>query len=94
MSTVDTSSRWKLGKDMISSDTILDPVTFDDLILTLKCNCEHITPDAVIIQATEIINQRLEDVKYLVENNIDEIIALATDEPNEDAGHDDITLEE
>lgn len=85
---------WKLGKDMISSDTILDPVTFDDLILALKCNCEHITPDAVIIQATEILNQRLEDWKYLIENNIDEIIALATDEPLEDAGHDDITLEE
>ena len=94
MSTVDTSSRWKLGKDMISSDTILDPVTFDDLILALKCNCEHITPDAVIVQATEIINQRLEDWKYLIENNINEIIALATDEPLEDAGHDDITLEE
>ena len=55
---------------------------------------EHITPDAVIVQATEIINQRLEDWKYLIENNIDEIIALATDEPLEDAGHDDITLEE
>ena len=94
MSTVDTSSRWKLGKDMIPSDTILNPVTFDDLILALKCNCEHITPDAVIVQATEIINQRLEDWKYLIENNIDEIIALATDEPLEDAGHDDITLEE
>lgn len=94
MSTVDTSSRWKLGEDMIPSDTILDPVTFDDLILALKCNCEHITPDAVIVQATEIINQRLEDWKYLIENNIDEIIALATDEPIEDAGHDDITLEE
>lgn len=87
-------SDWKLGKDMLTSDTILDPVTFDDLILALKCNCEHITPDAVIVQATEIINQRLEDWKYLIENNIDEIIALATDEPNEDAGHDDITLEE
>lgn len=87
-------SDWKLGKDMLTSDTILDPVTFDDLILALKCNCKCITPDAVIIQATEIINQRLEDWKYLIENNIDEIIALATDEPNEDAGHDDITLEE
>lgn len=85
---------WKLGKDMIPSDTILDPVTFDDLILALKCNCEHITPDAVIVQATEIVNQRLEDWKYLIENNINEIIALATDEPLEDAGHDDITLEE
>lgn len=87
-------SDWKLGKDMIPSDTILDPVTFDDLIPALKCNCERITPDAVIIQATEIVNQRLEDWKYLIENNIDEIIALATDEPLEDAGHDDITLEE
>jgi hypothetical protein len=85
---------WKLGKDLLTSDTILDPVTFDDLILALKCNCEHITPDAVIIQATEILNQRLEDWKYLIENNIDEIIALAADGPNEDAGHDDITLEE
>lgn len=85
---------WKLGKDMIPSDTILDPVTFDDLILALKCNCEHITPDTVIIQATEILNQRLEDWKYLIENNIDEIIALAADEPNEDAGHDNIILEE
>lgn len=87
-------SDWKLGKDMIPSDTILDPVTFDDLILALKCNCERITPDAVIIQATEIINQRLEDWKYLLENNMEEIIAMATDEPLEDAGHDDITLEE
>lgn len=87
-------SDWKLGKDMIPSDTILDPVTFDDLILALKCNCECITSDAVIVQATQIINQRLEDVKYLVENNMEEIIALAADEPLEDAGHDDITLEE
>ena len=85
---------WKLGEDLIPSDTILDPVTFDDLILALKCNCECITSSAVIVQATQIINQRLEDWKYLIENNMDEIIALAADEPLEDAGHDDITLEE
>lgn len=87
-------SNWKLGEDLLTSDAILDPVTFDDLILALKCNCTCITPSAVIVQATEIINQRLEDWKYLIENNMDEIIALAADEPIEDAGHDDITLEE
>ena len=87
-------SAWKLGKDMLTSDAILDPVTFDDLILALKCNCECITPDAIIIQTTAIINQRLEDWKYLIENNMDEIIALAADEPIEEAGYDDITLEE
>ena len=87
-------SEWKLGKDLLTSDTILDPVTFDDLILDLKCNYAYIGETAVRIQMKEILDQRLEDVKYLIENNIDEIIALATDEPLEDAGHDDITLEE
>lgn len=85
---------WKLGKDMIPSDTILDPVTFDDLILALKCNFEHINEQAVTYQIGEILQQRLEDVKYLIENNIDEIIALASDEPLEDAGHDNIIFEE
>lgn len=87
-------SEWKLGKDMLTSDAILDPVTFDDLILALKCNYAYIGEAAVRTQMKEILNQRLEDVKYLIENNIDEIIALASDEPLEDAGHDDITLEE
>ena len=84
----------KLGKDLLTSDTILDPVTFDDLILALKCNYAYIGETAVRAQMKEILDQRLEDVKYLIENNIDEIIALASDEPLEDAGHDDITLEE
>lgn len=87
-------SEWKLGKDLLTSDTILDLVTFDDLILALKCNYAYIGETAVRTQMKEILDQRLEDVKYLIENNIDEIIALAMDEPLEDAGHDDITLEE
>lgn len=87
-------SEWKLGKDLLTSDTILDPVTFDDLILALKCNYAYIGETAVRTQMKEILDQRLEDVKYLIENNIDEIIALATDDPLEDAGYDDITLEE
>lgn len=88
------AGRWKLGKDMLTSDAILDPVTFDDLILALKCNYAYIGETAVRTQMKEILDQRLEDVKYLIENNIDEIIALASDEPLGDAGHDDITLEE
>ena len=79
-------SAWKLGEDLNPSDTILDPVTFDDLILAQKCNCECITPSAVIVQATAIINQRLEDWKYLIENNMDEIIALARGESIEEEG--------
>lgn len=88
------AGRWKLGSDMLTSDTILDPVTFDDLILALKCNYAYIDETAVRTQMKEILDQRLEDVKYLIENNIDEIIALASDESLKDAGHYDITLEE
>lgn len=88
------AGRWKLGKDMLTSDTILDPVTFDDLILALKCSYAYIDETAVRTQMKEILDQRLEDVKYLIENNIDEIIALASDESLKDAGHYDITLEE
>nr|DAG49341.1 MAG TPA: hypothetical protein [Caudoviricetes sp.] len=87
-------SAWKLGKDMLTSDAVLDPVTFDDLILALKCNYAYIGETAVRTQMKEILDQRLEDLKYLIENNMDEIIALARDESLEDAGHDDITLEE
>lgn len=88
------AGRWKLGKDMLTSDTILDSVTFDDLILALKCNYAYIGETAVRTQMKEILDQRLEDVKYLIENNIDEIIALASDESLKDTGHYDITLEE
>ena len=87
-------SEWKLGKDLLTSDTILDPVTFDDLILALKCNYAYIGETAVRTQMKEILDQRLEDWKYLIENNMDEIITLARDESLEDVGHDDITLEE
>ena len=30
---------WKLGDDMVVSDNLLDGITFEDLILTVHCNC-------------------------------------------------------
>ena len=59
-------SAWKLGKDMLTSDAILDPVTFDDLILALKCNYAYIGETAVRTQMKEILDQRLEDVKSVI----------------------------
>lgn len=83
-------SDWKLGKDLIPSDTILDPVTFDDLILALKCNWETITPAIVQHQFNEILEQRLEDARYLVGNNMAEIIALAKGKSLKEVTLDDI----
>ena len=88
--------KWKLGQDLITGDTILDSVTFDDLIHELKCSYrkEHINEYLVRREMQDILDRRFKDVEFLLKNNMDEIIALAAGEPLEDTGHDDITLEE
>lgn len=32
-------TKWKLGDDLISSDSLLDGITFDDVILAVHHNC-------------------------------------------------------
>lgn len=69
--------RWKLGDDVDARDNILDGFTFYDLILAVRCNCEHITPDAVRRTAKEILDGRMQDYRFLLSNNMDEIMAEA-----------------
>ena len=69
--------RWKLGKDMITSDSILDGVTFDDIILAVHCNSRVLDEDAVWKELTDIIKGRMEDMMYLVGNNMQEILEAA-----------------
>ena len=67
------SKRWKLGDDVSAEDNILDGFTFKDLILVVHCNCESITPEAVRREAEE----RMQDYRFLLRNNIEEIMAEA-----------------
>lgn len=66
---------WKLGDDLITSDNILDGFTFDDIILAVRCNCRTIDRKAVLQTAREILEGRMEDYRFLLENNLDEIVA-------------------
>lgn len=66
---------WKLGDDLITSDNIMDGFTFDDIILAVRCNCSTIDTKAVLKTAREIMEQRLEDYYFLLNNNVTEIIA-------------------
>lgn len=68
---------WKLGDDLATSDSLLDGITFDDLILAVHCNCRRITPDAVERELKDMMESRMEDLNYLLERNMDEIIAEA-----------------
>lgn len=72
-----TDRDWKLGEDLITSDNLLDSITFDDLILAIHCNCREITPTAVIREFKEIMASRMQDTEFLLEQNMDEIIREA-----------------
>lgn len=68
---------WKLGDDLSTQDNVFDPITFDDIILAVHCNCRVVNHATIIETADEILKQRLEDFKYLVANNVNEIKELA-----------------
>ena len=69
--------QWKLNEDMHKSDCIFDPITFEDIILAAHCNERVLDENAIKRVAKEILESRLEDFEYLIQNNMYEIIAEA-----------------
>lgn len=69
--------RWKLGEDIDRHDNLLDGISFDELILTVHCNCQEITQEAVEKELSRILEIRMQDMEHLLENNIDEILIEA-----------------
>lgn len=69
--------QWKLGDDLSTCDSLLDGLTFDDLILAVHCNCRSITPAAVRSELKEMLASRKQDLEFLLERNMEEIMAEA-----------------
>ena len=69
--------RKKLGDDVSRYDSLLNSITFDDIILAVHRNCKEITPEAVRKEFKDFLEMRMTDAEYLLDNNIDEIIAEA-----------------
>lgn len=69
-------NEWRLGEDLRTYDNLLDGITFDDLILQMHCNVpkDKMTPECVRSQLNEFLESRLDDMRFLLENNIDKII--------------------
>lgn len=68
---------WKIGEDLSTYDSLLDGVTFDDLILAVHHNSRIISSEAVLDEWVSILSQRLEDAVYLLNMNMEEIMAEA-----------------
>lgn len=68
---------WALGKDLTTSDNLLDGLTFDDLILAVHHNCRTINRAAVHAELNQIMAIRRQDMMFLLEKNMDAIMAEA-----------------
>lgn len=66
--------QWLLGEDLSSNDNLLDGITFYEVILQVHCNCRKITPQAVRKELEETLSQRIEDMRFLLENNMQQIM--------------------
>lgn len=62
---------------MHPNDTILDPITFEQIITALHCGERVLDGKAILRVAKEILDSRLEDFYFLLLNNENEIIAEA-----------------
>lgn len=69
--------RWRLGEDLSPHDQLLDGITFHDVIIAVHCNCKTIDEKSVRRTLNEILSQRRQDMMYLLENNMDEMILAA-----------------
>lgn len=68
---------WRLGEDLHPKDDLISGITFEELIDTLRCNCERITPQDVHRELERILEIRRQDMVYLLARNMDEIIKRA-----------------
>ncbi len=65
--------KWRLGEDLAVEDNLLDGITFADIILTVHHNCREITPEAIRKEVLAFVEFRLDDMKCLMEKNLDVI---------------------
>ena len=69
--------KYVLGADLLPSDSLLDGLTFDDLITAVRCNCREATRAAIHAELSQMLASRKQDMNFLLEKNMDAIIAAA-----------------
>lgn len=77
-----SEQKWKLGVDLSEHDSLLDGMPLSELITTVRCNYSDITPSAVRKALKDALEPRLQDMYFIMENNMDEIILAAKEGRN------------
>ncbi len=69
--------QWLLGEDLAEQDDILDPITFDEVIMSLHANGGEISEKSVKKLMKEIVDIRMQDAMFLLNKNMATIIDRA-----------------
>ena len=69
--------QWKLGEDVSEHDGLLNGFTFNQLIVSLHSGSKVVDPKEVRKVVRDMLQTDLEDMWFLVEKNMDEIIKRA-----------------
>ena len=78
MEVYDMEKQWKLGVDIQERDNIFDNITFADIIETVQNGERIINEEAVRRVVKRIIDIQMQDMNYLLNNNMNVIIKLAS----------------
>jgi hypothetical protein len=74
------TSKGEFEMQINGCDSILDGITFDDLIVTLQSNERVIDEEAVVRVFEDIVRANLKDARYVLKNNIKFILDNAKGE--------------
>ena len=70
---------WRLGEDLNGSDSLLAPITFDELIGALRESGQAVNKTAVHAELVRLFEKRKSAMINLMEDNMDIIIKLASE---------------
>jgi hypothetical protein len=59
---------------------LIDPLTFNNLLLEIGCNVPEVTKESVKAQFFEDLNSRMEEARFVFEANLDNILKQAKEE--------------
>lgn len=62
---------------------IIDPLSFDTLLLEINCNCREITKEAIKKQFEEDLQSRIRSAREVFNNNLENILKEAQEYRNE-----------
>ena len=64
------------------SQNIIDPLSFDTLLLEISCNCREITTVAIRKQFEDDLQSRIRSAREVFENNLNNILKDAEEYRN------------